>query len=92
MSNKFQQIFTWPDRALASLSVKLIKLYQATFSPDHSAGGKGNPLNGCKFYPSCSQYGVQAFKKHGFVFGLPKVMWRVLRCHPWSQGGVDEVK
>lgn len=87
---KLKDILHFPDRALARLSIGLIKIYQATFSPDHSAGSQGDPLKGCKFYPSCSNYGIETFKKHGFVAGTPKVVWRILRCHPWSSGGVDQ--
>lgn len=85
----FESVLVWPDRALAKLSIGLIKIYQAILSPDHSVSGIGDPLKGCKFYPSCSNYGIQALEKHGFVFGVPKIIWRVLRCHPWSHGGVD---
>jgi uncharacterized protein len=43
----------------------------------------------CKFYPSCSQYAVDALRKYGFVRGSIKAVRRLLRCHPWSHGGVD---
>jgi len=83
------KILLWPDQALAKISIKLIKIYQATFSPDHSVSGIGDPLKGCKFYPCCSNYGIQALEKYGFIVGVPRTIWRVLRCHPWSHGGVD---
>jgi len=83
------KLLLWPDTVLAAVTIKLIKVYQATLSPDHSVSGAGDPLKGCKFYPSCSNYGIEALKKHGFVFGVPKIIWRVLRCHPFSHGGVD---
>jgi len=89
MTDIIFKIITFPDRALARLAIKLIKIYQATFSPDHSVSGAGDPLKGCKFYPSCSNYGIGALEKHGFVTGVPRIAWRVLRCHPWSHGGVD---
>jgi len=79
----------WPDKVLAKGLIKLIKGYQHTFSPDHSVSGMGDPLKGCKFYPSCSNYGIKALEKHGFIWGTLKTGWRVLRCHPWSHGGVD---
>lgn len=34
-------------------------------------------------------YAAHVFKKNGLIGGLPRVVWRVLRCHPWSSGGVD---
>ncbi|MCF7846848.1 MAG: membrane protein insertion efficiency factor YidD [Candidatus Gracilibacteria bacterium] len=86
---RFWHVLTWPDRALARLVILLIRGYQATFSPDHSVSATGNPLRTCKFYPTCSEYAVSTLKKQGFLFGLPRVIWRVLRCHPWSRGGVD---
>ena len=43
----------------------------------------------CKFHPSCSQYALDALRKHGLLRGVLKACWRLLRCHPWSHGGVD---
>jgi len=43
----------------------------------------------CKFHPSCSEYASQALRKHGLVKGSTKAAWRLLRCNPWSDGGVD---
>ena len=45
----------------------------------------------CKYYPTCSQYALDAFKKHGFIKGLILSAWRILRCNPYSNGGVDYV-
>jgi len=44
----------------------------------------------CKYYPSCSQYAVDAISEYG-VKGVVLAMWRLLRCNPWSHGGVDYV-
>jgi putative membrane protein insertion efficiency factor len=43
----------------------------------------------CKYYPSCSHYAAGALRKHGPVKGSLKAAWRIARCNPWSQGGVD---
>jgi putative membrane protein insertion efficiency factor len=43
----------------------------------------------CKFHPSCSEYAADALRKYGLVRGSLKAAWRLLRCHPWSHGGVD---
>ncbi len=61
----------------------LIRGYQLTISP----------LTGprCKFSPSCSHYGIEAVRVHGAVVGSAMAAWRVLRCNPWSNGGVDDV-
>jgi len=45
----------------------------------------------CRFYPSCSDYAVEALRKHGLLKGLRLAVWRVLRCHPWNDGGHDPV-
>lgn len=52
-----------------------------------------SPLLGprCKYYPSCSAYGLEAVRTHGAVVGAALAAWRVLRCNPWSYGGVDDV-
>ncbi|MCY0867453.1 MAG: membrane protein insertion efficiency factor YidD [Aquificota bacterium] len=43
----------------------------------------------CRYYPSCSNYAIMAVEKHGVLRGMMKAMWRVLRCNPFSKGGVD---
>jgi uncharacterized protein len=43
----------------------------------------------CKYHPSCSQYAVDAIRRYGLVRGSAHAGWRLLRCNPWSHGGVD---
>lgn len=43
----------------------------------------------CKYYPSCSSYAIGVLKRYGLVRGLVLSTWRLLRCNPWSSGGVD---
>lgn len=45
----------------------------------------------CRFFPSCADYAVESFKKHGAFTGLYLTIRRLLRCHPWSKGGFDFV-
>ncbi|MBU2647111.1 membrane protein insertion efficiency factor YidD [bacterium] len=45
----------------------------------------------CIYYPSCSEYAKQALEKHGLVWGTYLSVTRIVRCHPFHQGGVDEV-
>jgi putative membrane protein insertion efficiency factor len=47
------------------------------------------PPGTCKYHPSCSQYAIDAFRAHGFFKGGLFAAWRLLRCNPWSHGGVD---
>ncbi|MCL5031185.1 MAG: membrane protein insertion efficiency factor YidD [Bacteroidetes bacterium] len=43
----------------------------------------------CRFYPTCSEYAVQAFQKYGVFKGGTKAAWRILRCNPFNKGGYD---
>jgi uncharacterized protein len=45
----------------------------------------------CKYHPSCSQYALEAFRRYGLLRGSLLAGWRLLRCNPWSDGGVDRV-
>jgi putative membrane protein insertion efficiency factor len=53
----------------------------------HGPGVAGAPT--CKYHPSCSQYASDAIRKYGILRGSAKAAWRLLRCNPWSHGGVD---
>ncbi|MEE2960084.1 MAG: membrane protein insertion efficiency factor YidD [Myxococcota bacterium] len=45
----------------------------------------------CRFYPSCSEYGLQAVRSYGGVVGFKLGLSRILRCHPFNRGGYDPV-
>ena len=45
----------------------------------------------CKFHPTCSAYGLEALETHGALKGSALAVGRLIRCHPWSMGGVDYV-
>ncbi len=45
----------------------------------------------CIFYPTCSEYAIEAYEKYGFFKGTLLTVWRVLRCNPFSKGGYDPV-
>lgn len=70
----------------------LIRIYQATISPDHGIVARFFPHGYCKFNPTCSQYCYQAIKYHGVIKGTALGIWRILRCNPWTKGGNDPVK
>lgn len=74
------------------LVIAIIRLYQKTLSFDHGPLKAYYPHGFCRFYPSCSEYGVQAIEKHGLIRGGLKACWRILRCNPWNKGGYDPVK
>ncbi|WP_370151611.1 membrane protein insertion efficiency factor YidD [Streptacidiphilus sp. EB129] len=61
----------------------LIRVYQWTISP------LLGPV--CRYHPSCSHYGYEAVRVHGAAKGTVLTAWRILRCNPWSAGGVDYV-
>lgn len=70
--------------------IKAIRFYQRTLSPDHGILA-GRSFFGCRYYPSCSEYTVRAVEKYGTVRGMLLGAWRILRCNPFSHGGVDEI-
>jgi len=73
-----------------NLVTGLIKVYQKTFSPDHSKLMKPIfPHGHCKYTPTCSEYAKLAFQKNGLLIGTLKSVWRIIRCNPWSKGGMD---
>lgn len=69
----------------------LIKIYQKTLSLDHGPLHKYLHTGTCRFYPSCSEYTYQAVDRFGSFKGIILGSKRVLRCHPWNEGGHDPV-
>jgi hypothetical protein len=68
---------------IQALLLGLIHLYRLTL---------GGLLGGhCRFYPSCSTYGLEAIRRHGAVHGFWLTCVRLSRCHPWHPGGYDPV-
>ena len=66
------------------ICIALIRFYRKFLSPL-----KRSPC--CRFTPTCSAYGLEAFQKRGFFVGLFLTVTRILRCHPFSPGGYDPV-
>ncbi|MBU0981513.1 membrane protein insertion efficiency factor YidD [Patescibacteria group bacterium] len=67
----------------------LIRFYQKTISPDHSWLRHRFPGGFCRFTPSCSAYSHTAIGRYGLIKGGLKGLWRIIRCNPWSKGGID---
>ena len=63
--------------------VRLLRVYQVLVSPMLGQN--------CRFYPTCSNYAIEAVKVHGAARGGALALRRVCRCHPWNAGGVDLV-
>jgi len=74
---------SWSVRALRRLALVLIRCYRAALSPLLGPS--------CRFFPSCSHYGEEAIERFGLLHGGALTAWRILRCHPFSQGGLDPV-
>lgn len=68
---------------LSRAVVAPIRAYQRLISPWLGAR--------CRFHPSCSEYAAQAILRHGPLKGAYLAIRRVIRCHPWSPGGIDDV-
>jgi len=66
---------------MGKLAVLLIRLYQKFLSPAFPGT--------CRFHPTCSEYAVMAIEKYGLFKGSLKSFWRILRCNPFSKGGID---
>lgn len=72
------------SKGIQLLFLGIVVFYRKFISPMHP------PC--CKYYPTCSQYALEAIKKYGPIKGTGMAIWRVLRCNPWSKGGYDPVK
>ena len=66
-----------------NIVVALLRAYRAVISPLYG--------DVCRYYPSCSAYALGAVQQHGFAKGGLLTARRLVRCHPWAAGGVDEV-
>jgi hypothetical protein len=72
--------------------ILMIRIYQKTLSLDHGPLKNLHPQGFCRFYPTCSEYGAQAFEKYGVIKGGILTTWRIMRCNPWNKGGNDPLK
>ena len=68
---------------IKAMLIGAVKLYRLLLSPWIGAG--------CRFEPSCSAYALQALESHGAAIGSYLTLARLVRCHPWCEGGCDPV-
>ncbi|EUB38111.1 MULTISPECIES: membrane protein insertion efficiency factor YidD [Fusobacterium] len=68
---------------MKKILILLIRFYQKFISPMFPAK--------CRFYPTCSQYTLEAVKEHGAIKGTYLGIKRILKCHPFHEGGYDPV-
>lgn len=68
---------------MKSLFIFMIRFYQMCISPLH--------LPYCRFYPTCSAYAIEALQKYGALKGSYLAVRRILKCHPFHEGGYDPV-
>lgn len=66
---------------MRNIFINIVKIYQKLISPLFPPS--------CRFYPTCSNYAIDAFKKYGVLKGGTKAIWRILRCNPFNKGGYD---
>jgi putative membrane protein insertion efficiency factor len=71
-------------RAPTAVAVALLRIYQVVISPIL-------PVQ-CKYHPTCSAYALEAIRSFGILRGTVLTGWRLLRCNPWSVGGIDRVE
>ncbi|GAA1957461.1 membrane protein insertion efficiency factor YidD [Agromyces allii] len=67
-----------------NLGVLLLRGYRAAISPLYG--------DVCRYYPSCSAYGLGSVQQRGLLLGSALTAWRILRCNPWTAGGIDDVR
>ena len=67
-----------------NIGVVLIRAYRAVISPLYG--------DVCRYHPSCSAYGLGSVQQRGLLVGSALTAWRIVRCNPWSAGGIDDVR
>lgn len=77
------RIWTWLVLLPRNVCVAVLRAYRTLISPLYG--------DVCRYYPSCSAYTMQAIQRHGVLLGVVFGARRILRCHPWASGGVDDV-
>ncbi|BDZ64641.1 membrane protein insertion efficiency factor YidD [Agromyces mangrovi Wang et al. 2018] len=76
-------VLLWVLLLPRNILVLLLRAYRAVISPLYG--------DVCRYYPSCSAYSLGAVQEHGAVVGSALTIRRLARCHPWAEGGIDDV-
>ncbi len=77
---------------MKNILLSLIRIYQKFLSPDQGGFGRFFRLSPiCRFQPTCSSYMYEAINRYGIMRGLWLGFGRIMRCHPFNKGGIDEV-
>ena len=79
MRRALQFVWLLPRNVL----VAILRVYRAVISPLYG--------DVCRYYPSCSSYAMQSIQHYGVVRGIWMASRRLARCHPWAEGGIDDV-
>ena len=66
-----------------NICVAILRVYRAVISPLYG--------DVCRYYPSCSQYAMESIQHYGVIRGIWMGSRRLARCHPWAEGGIDDV-
>jgi putative membrane protein insertion efficiency factor len=69
---------------MRALVIGILRIYKRWISPMLPSA--------CRFQPTCSEYMMEAIGKYGVVRGVGKGLWRLMRCHPFHEGGLDPVR
>ncbi|WP_309105262.1 membrane protein insertion efficiency factor YidD [Microbacterium sp.] len=67
-----------------NIGVLVLRAYRAAISPLYG--------DVCRYHPSCSAYGLGSVQQRGLLIGAALTAWRIVRCNPWSAGGIDDVR
>ena len=83
MIKKAKRVFVFGYLLPRNIAVFFLRGYRTLISPLYG--------DVCRYYPSCSLFGLQAIQQRGLVLGSVLTLRRLGRCHPWASGGVDDV-
>ena len=65
-----------------NFAILVMKLYRKLISPLYG--------DVCRYWPTCSRYALESYQHVGFIQATARTIWRLMRCNPWSAGGIDD--